>query len=180
MGHCAAGDADDELEYKGGDGVARVARQDIGQRQADGTGQTAGDAVQQQGGEGGEGVAQMERRAAVEGHPEEQVGHKAQRRHDARECQLMDGEGALIQHTAENDQNDNDCQQQPHCGGRHEIPSYFNEIPEIPTKLIDFFVLNGYAPIIPRTDLMKIPRTKIFYGVSLALCAKRGGRSCSI
>ena len=72
-----AGDADDELEHKGGDGVARVTGQNIGQRQTNGTGQTAGHTVQQQGGQGGEGVAQMERRAAVERHTEEQIGHKA-------------------------------------------------------------------------------------------------------
>ena len=71
MCHGTAGDADDELEHKGGDGVARVTGQNIGQRQTNGTGQTAGHTVQQQGGQGGEGVAQMERGAAVEGHPEE-------------------------------------------------------------------------------------------------------------
>jgi len=31
MGHRAAGDTDDELEHKGGDGVARVTGQDVGQ-----------------------------------------------------------------------------------------------------------------------------------------------------
>ena len=75
----------------------------------------AGYAVQQQGGQGGEGVAQMERRAAVERHTEEQVGHEAQRGHDAGERQLVDGEGALIQHTCKDDNDDDDCQQQPHC-----------------------------------------------------------------
>ena len=45
--HGTAGDADDELEHKGGDGIARVTGQNIGQRQTNGTGQTAGHTVQQ-------------------------------------------------------------------------------------------------------------------------------------
>ncbi len=65
MCHGTAGDADDELEHEGGNSVARVTGKDIGQRQTDGTGQTAGYTVQQQGGQGGEGVAQMERGAGV-------------------------------------------------------------------------------------------------------------------
>ena len=126
MGHRAAGDTDDELKHKGGDGVARVTGQDVGQSQTDGTGQTAGHTVQQQGGQGGEGVAQMERRAAVERHTEEQVGHEAQRGHDAGKGQFLGGEGALVQHTAKHDGNDNDCQQQPHCSSRHDcFPSKF-------------------------------------------------------
>ena len=28
---------------------------------------------------------------------------------------LVDGEGALIQHTCKDDNDDDDCQQQPHC-----------------------------------------------------------------
>ena len=114
--HGTAGDADDELQYKGGDGVTRITGQNVGQRQTDGTGQTAGHAVQQQGSQGREGVAQMERGAAVERHPEEQIGHKAQRGHDASERQLVHGKGALIQHTGKEDNDDDDCQQQPHCG----------------------------------------------------------------
>ena len=57
VGHGTAGDADDELQHKGGHGIARVTGQDIGQSQTDRTGQAAGNAVQQQGGQGGEGVA---------------------------------------------------------------------------------------------------------------------------
>ena len=130
--HSTAGDADDELQHKGGDGVARVTGQDIGQRQTNGTGQTAGYTVQQQGGQGGEGVAQMERRTAVERHTEEQIGHKAQSGHDAGEGQLLGGEGALVQHTANDDGDDNDCQQQPHCSSRHDLLSLQNSVPAEP------------------------------------------------
>ena len=115
MSDRTTGDADDELQDEGGDGITRVTGQDVGQSQTDGAGQTAGYAVQQQGGQGSEGVAQMERRAAVERHTEEQVGHEAQRGHDAGERQLVDSEGALIQHTCKDDHDDDDCQQQPHC-----------------------------------------------------------------
>ena len=38
------------------------------------------------------------------------------------------------------------------------------------TALLLDGVSGGYAPIIRRTDTMKIPRTKFFYGVSLAEC----------
>ena len=47
VGHRAAGDADEELQHEGGDGIARITGQDVGQSQTDGTGQTAGHAVQQ-------------------------------------------------------------------------------------------------------------------------------------
>ena len=117
VGRQPADHADDELEHEGGDGVARVAGQDVGQGQPDGAGQPSRDAVHQQGGQGGEGVAQMERRPAVKGHPEKQVGRKAQGRHDAGQRQLMGGEGALVQHTGEQDNNDHDGQQQPHGSG---------------------------------------------------------------
>lgn len=123
VGHGTTGDADDELEHEGGDGIARVTGQDVGQGQTDGTGQTAGNAVQQQGGQGREGVAQMERGAAVERDAEEQVSHKAQRGHDAGEGQLLGSKGALIQHTGKQNDDDNDCQQQPHCGSRHDVRS---------------------------------------------------------
>ena len=36
-----AGDADDELQDEGGDGIARVTGQDVGQSQTDGAGQTS-------------------------------------------------------------------------------------------------------------------------------------------
>ena len=50
----------------------------------------------------------------------------------------------------------------------------------LPTILLDIWVSGGYAPIIRGTDLMKIPRIKFFYGVSLAFCKKRRTRSWSI
>ena len=126
VGHGTAGDADDEFQHKSGDGVARVTGQDIGQSQTNGTGQTAGDAIQQQSRQGRKGVAQMERGAAVERDAEEQVSHKAQSGHHAGQGQLVDGKGALVQHTGKDDQDHNDCQQQPHYSGRHQmIPSNF-------------------------------------------------------
>ena len=121
VGHGTAGDADDELQHKGGHGIARVTGQDIGQSQTDRTGQAAGNAVQQQGGQGGEGVAQMERGAAVERHTEEQVCHQAQRGHNAGQGQLLGGKGAFVQHTAEQDDDDHHSQQQPHCSCRHDF-----------------------------------------------------------
>ena len=40
--------------------------------------------------------------------------------------ELLGGKGALVQHTAKHDGNDNDCQQQPHCSSRHDyFPSKF-------------------------------------------------------
>ena len=178
--HGTAGDADDELEHEGGDGIARVTGQNVGQRQTDGTGQTAGHTVQQQSGQGGEGVAQMERGAAVERDAEEQRRHKAQRGHDAGERQLLGGEGALVQHTDKYDGDDYDCQQQPHCGSRHDdFPSRFPEL-EIPTKLLDIWAFSRYAPIICGTDTMKIPRIKFFYGVSLMQYPNRRGVLWSI
>ena len=47
------------FRIKGRDGIARVTGHNVGQCQTDGTGQTAGNAVQQQGGQRREGVAQM-------------------------------------------------------------------------------------------------------------------------
>ena len=195
VGHGTAGDADDELQHKGGHGIARVTGQDIGQSQTDRTGQAAGNAVQQQGGQGGEGVAQMERGAAVERHTEEQVCHQAQRGHNAGQGQLLGGKGALVQHTAEQDDNDHHSQQQPHCSCRHDfsLQIFSGRTPSIllcrivrpfqshlPIKLLDIWVCGWYAPIIRETGTMKIPRIKFFYGVSLAKHPKRGGVLCFI
>ena len=82
-----------------------------------------------------------------------------------------------LEHTCKDDHDDNDCQKQPHCGGRHDfsLPFY-----EKPTKPIDFFGSCGYAPIIRKTGPVQIPRTKIFYGVSLAHWLKRRGFLWSI
>ena len=120
MCHGTAGDADDKLEHEGGNGVARVTGKDIRQRQTDGTRQTAGYTVQQQRRQGGKGVAQMERRTAVERDAEEQVSHKAQRSHHAGKRQLVHRKAALVQHTEKQDQDNDDCQQQPHCSSRHD------------------------------------------------------------
>ena len=117
VGSEAAHHPDDELEHKGGDRIARVAGQYVGQGQADGPRQPAGHTVQQQSRQGGEGVAQMEGGPPIKGHAEKQVGDKAQRSHDAGQGQLMGGKGALVQHADKQDADDHDGQQQPHGGG---------------------------------------------------------------
>ena len=47
------------------------------------------------------------------------------------------------------------------------------DFPVKPTILLDIWVSSGYAPIIRRTDTMKIPRIKFFYGISLGQCPNR-------
>jgi len=121
--HGTAGDADDELEHKGGDGVARVTGQNIGQRQTNGTGQTAGHTVQQHGGQRREGVAQMEAgpRAKDVRDAEELIRDKAQRGHDADDADFLHGEFRFGQRCDQQCQGCYDEQQQPHRCGRHSF-----------------------------------------------------------
>ena len=76
----------------------------------------------------------MERGTAVERHTEEQVCHQAQRGHNAGQGQLLGGKGALVQHTAEQDDDDHYGQQQPHCSCRHDFfpPIFFGAKPLYP------------------------------------------------
>ena len=101
----------------------RVAGHDIRQRQADGTGQTTGNAVQQHGGQRREGVAQMEAgpRAKDVRDAEELIRDKAQRGHDADDADFLHGEFRFGQRCDQQCQGCYDEQQQPHRCGRHSF-----------------------------------------------------------
>ena len=120
--HAAADQTDDEFQNKGRDGIARVTGHNVGQRQTDGTGQTAGNAVQQQGGQRREGVAQMKAGPGAQHirDAEKLIRDKAQRGHDADDADLLHGEFGFCQRCDEQCQSHYDKQQQPdHCG-RHD------------------------------------------------------------
>ena len=46
--------------------------------------------------------------------------------------QLLGGEGALVQHTCKQNDDDNDCQKQPHCSSRHDLLSLQISVPAEP------------------------------------------------
>ena len=123
VGHRAADQTDDKFQNKGRDGVARVTGDNIGQRQADGTGQTAGHTVQQHGSQRREGVAQMEAgpRAKDVRDAEELIRDKAQRGHDADDADFLHGEFRFGQRCDQQCQGCYDEQQQPHRCGRHSF-----------------------------------------------------------
>ena len=122
VGHRTADQADNKFQDKAGDGVARVTGHDIRQRQADGTGQTAGNAVQQHGGQRREGVAQVEAGPSAEHirDAEKLIGDKAQGSHDTDDADFLDGELGFGQRCDQQCQGYYDKKQQPNHCGRHD------------------------------------------------------------
>ena len=113
VGGSAADHTDDKLEHERRAGVAGVAGDDIGQRQADGPRQPARDAVEQQRRQRCERVAQVERRPARKRDAEKLIRHQAERRHNADHADFLHGETGLGQHRRQQRQRRRSRQQQP-------------------------------------------------------------------
>ena len=123
MRHKAADQADDELKDEGGDGITGVASENIGQSQADSTGQAAGDAVQQHSSQRRKGVAQVEGRAAAEDvrDAEELIRNQAEGGHHADDADFLHSKFRFGQSCYQQGQRHYHKQQQPHGGCRHNF-----------------------------------------------------------
>ncbi len=123
MRHKAADNADDEFKDKGGDGITGVASENIGQSQADSTGQAAGNAVQHQGGQCGKGVAQVERRTGAQhvGNAEKLIRNQAEGGHHADDADFLHSKFRFGQSCYQQGQRHYHKQQQPHGGCRHNF-----------------------------------------------------------
>ena len=157
MRHKAADQADDELKDEGGDGITGVASENIGQSQADSTGQAAGDAVQQHSSQRRKGVAQVEGRAAAEDvrDAEELIRNQAEGGHHADDADFLHSKFRFGQSCYQQGQRHYHKQQQPHGGCRHNflllcLLLFYH-------KAVDKYFLARYAPIIALSGINKMP-----------------------